>query len=156
MFDKHEPFLISEKALTFIFEPKRYEIWAGGVLIKEGNINGRIECSPLSFEVACCKFETFNLPSELNLTDALIFDITFTGKDRIYMATVPEVTNIGNYNSFVAFKQMIPLNFPIITRYIKEFEEDEPYVCSIYTIDNKYVKLAFSFGNNPRLLELYA
>lgn len=156
MNDTYKPYQLFEKSLAFEFEPTRFEIWSQGKLINEGKISGKICCSPLFTDDGCSKFETYNFPSYIGLTDKFLLDLTFTGNDRIYITTVPRITNINDYNSFISFKTFVPIGFPIITREVKHFEIDEPYVCSLFTVQSKIIKMSFSFGINPRLLELYS
>ncbi len=156
MYDKRESYKISEKALSFNFQPNKYEIWAGGSQIDRGNLNGKIQCIPSILSQSQSEIKVFNFPEKLNIRHTLLFDLTFTCGDRIHLATIPNETNINNYDSFRSFKSNVPLGFNIITRQKRDFEENEPYVCSVFTTNNKIVKISFSFGNQPRLLELYA
>ena len=156
MYDKREGYQIAEKSLEFTFKPSRYETWASGELIDKGSTSAKIQCIPVFFDESKSEIKTFSLSDNLNLRDTLIFDMTFTSGDRIYIATVPQETNIEDYNSFQSFKTNVPFNFPIITREKRDFDINEPYVCSVFTQNNVIVKISFSFGNRPRLLEFYS
>ncbi len=154
-FDKFKPHIILEKALSFKFNPNKFELWSKGQLISNGSIDAKIECIPVFFDPKKSEVKSYGLPTVLNIRDTLIFDLTFTSTDRIFMATVPKKTNIENYDSFKGFKENVPLDFPIITRDERTFEENEPYVCSIFLTNKIVSKISLSFGNNPRLLELF-
>ncbi len=156
MYDRRTPFQIVKKALSFKFVPNRYEIWAGGKLIDKNYLyDGMMQCIPSIFSESQSEVKFFNFPQKLNIRHTLLFDMTYTSGDRIYLATVPKETNININPAFLSFKNNVPLGFPIITREKRDFDENEPYVCSIFTIDNIIKKVSFSFANNPRLLELY-
>lgn len=155
MYDKRESFHIAQEAISFVFRTSRYEIWSGGKLIDEGRVNGHIQCMPSLFSKAQSEIKFFDLPEKLNVRHTLLFDITFTSNDRIYLATVPRQSNINHYDSFMNFKTNVPIGFPIETREKRDFDINEPYVCSVFTIDSTVKKVSFSFGNSPRLLEFY-
>jgi hypothetical protein len=152
MYDKFTPFKRIEKGINFTFNPERYEIWQNGRCI-EGNVNIQ-----LTFTQNELTKKVFVDTSEnnLNLSRDLDFDISYTSGDRIYCATVPEQTNINTKDAYISFKSNVPLGFNIITRSFKNFNENEPYVCSIFLINQKIAKVSFSFENNSRLLEFYA
>jgi hypothetical protein len=155
MYDKRTPYQVANKALTFNFSPRRYEIWSGGQLIDNGLVEGIIKCTPSFFSEVISEVKLIDFPDFINIGSTLLFDITFTSVDRIYLATVPRETNINDYNSFQSFKNNVPLGFQIITREKRDFDENEPYVCSVFTINNSIEKISFSFGNSPRLIEFY-
>ncbi len=152
MYDKFTPFQIIKTGINFTFKPERYEIWQSGRCI-ENNTNIELIVSQ---NESTNKIFVESSSNKLNLSRHLEFDICYTSGDRIYCATVPEQTNIGNKDAFISFKTNIPFGFNIITRDFKKFEENEPYVCSIFLINKKVAKVSFSFENNSRLLEFYA
>jgi|GEM_PF-330182 hypothetical protein len=155
MYDKREPFQVAKKALNFNFNPSRFEEWENGKQIRRGELHGRVQCIPSFFSEVISEVKFFDFPEELNIRHTLLFDMTFTSNDRIYLATVPKITNINAYDNFQIFKANVPFGFQIETREKGNFDENEPYVCSIFTTDGKIVKVSFSFGNRPRLIELY-
>lgn len=155
MYDKREPYQIAQKALSFNFSPNRYEVWSAGKMIAKNDISLRIQCIPSVLSEAQSEVKFYGLPDRLNIRDTLLFDITFTSNDRIYLATVPQETNIASYESFQSFKLNVPNGFQIETRKKRDFEINEPYVCSVFTVNNQIRKLSFSFGNEPRLIEFY-
>lgn len=155
MFDKREPFQIITKGLNFAFKPRNYEIWSGGKKTKNGIFRGLIECSQDNSKSEGILIKISEQFRELQICETIKFDLCYTSSDRIYLATVPKYSNISEYVSFKSFVSNVPEGFPIITRVDKEFEINEPYVCSVYTIKNNVAKISFSFGNNPRLLEIF-
>lgn len=155
-YDQLVPFQIVEEALNFRFITYRYEEWSNGKLQRKGNIMANIVCIPVFFDDKKSEITFRNIPKELNIHETLIFDLTFTGKDRIFLATIPQKTNIESYNTFGVFKSSVPLGFPIITREEREFDENEPFACSIFLQNDEISKISFSFGNNPRLIEFYS
>lgn len=152
MYDKFTPFLNILEGFNYNFSPERYELWKDGKCI---------ECSTnLIFKISQDKISNKIFVStsknSLNLKENLEFDICYTSGDRVYCATVPKITNINKSSAFIAFKTHVPLGFKIITRFYKNFSESEPYVCSVYFINEVVVKISFSFENDARLLEFYA
>lgn len=155
MYDKYKGFLIVQ-GLSFHFQARRYEVWQGGSLIANGNCNTRIEGTAKESTSQVVQTKLYEIPLSVSISQDIMFGISYTSSDRIYLATVPSKTNINNYPSFMTFKMSVPLGFNIITIEEKFFSVDEPYACSIFTINGVIDKITFSFGNNPRLLEFYA
>jgi len=155
MYDIREPYKITRKALSFCFNPNRYEIWKDNILVDKGIVNGVVECKPSLTSKAKSEVTFFNFPKSLKIKKKLLLDMTFTCGDRIYLVTIPRNNNINDFEEFQIFKSNLPSDFPIETRESGFFTENEPYECSIFTINNKITKISFLFGNNPRLISLY-
>ena len=153
MYDKRTPFQVIEKGLNFNYNPSKFEVWSGGQLTDSGQFSGLIKCEQKGLESKNIVVTILDSLDEIEIDHILDFDLSYTSGDRIYLATVPKRSNISNYTSFQSFVSNVPWGFNIITREEKEFKENEPYVCSVFTINNNVVKVSFSFGNNPRLLE---
>ena len=141
--------------MEFAFQSHRFEVWSNGTLVSQRNVHNNLKCQPSVFMPGKCTVSVDGLPASLNMKSSIMFDIVFTSTDRVYLATVPERSNINNYDSFLAFKRNVPNGFPIVTRSSYDFDETQPYVCSVYTKNSMVVKVSFSFGNNPRLIEFY-
>ena len=153
MYDKRTPFQVIEKGLNFNYKPSKFEVWSGGKLIDSGQFSGLIKCEQKGLKSRNIVVSILKSVEEIEIDHILDFDLSYTSGDRIYLATVPKRSNISDYPSFQSFVSNVPLGFNIITRQEKEFRENEPYVCSIFTMNNNVVKVSFSFGINPRLLE---
>ena len=151
MYDQFEPFKKISQGLNFQFMPERYEIWQ----------NGRCFEDKISIVFNIKQDEEGKVHVQisengLNIKSVVIFDMAYTSGNRIYCATVPIDTNINNSDAFLSFKRNVPLGFNITTRKSKFFDENEPYVFSVFLMQNKLVKVSFSFENNPRIVEFYA
>ena len=91
--------------------------------------------------------------NRLNIKETLDFDIAYTSIDRILCSIIPMESNIYNSVAFRSFVANSPVGY---TRNYKLIDENEPFACSIFLINNCVAKMSFSFENNPRLIELYA
>jgi hypothetical protein len=80
-----------------------------------------------------------------------VFDVAFTGTDRIITATIPAKCNIDDNDSFFAFK-----SFALkITRSEKTFADNEPFAASIFCVESKPSKIAFTLAALNRIIEFY-
>ncbi|MHB1107670.1 MAG: hypothetical protein ACYCZ2_15040 [Lutibacter sp.] len=136
----------------FNFQAKRFEVWENQEKIDFGNTDNF-----LSFEK---KLELKNEIGILRNTDTslqkyiskkLEFDKIFTAVDRVLLLLLPEIGGNKNCLSFIA--QTYCHDY---TRYIKDFEENEPFACCLFFQDSEIKKITFDFCNPDRLLELYA
>ena len=135
--------------LNFSFIPERYELW------KKNGQHYESSTSIILDVEQDTKGKVFVDISEnrLNIKETLDFDIAYTSIDRILCPIIPRESNIYNSAAFCSFKANSPIGY---TREYKYFEEDEPFACSIFLINNCVAKMSFSFENNPRLIEFYA
>lgn len=152
MYDKYTPFIKNTNFPTIVFKPERYELWQASSCHK-AMVDIAIE---IHTDNTTGKFIVNISSNNLEINSHLEFDICYTSQDRIYFATVPLQTNINNSDAFNSFKMNVPHGFNIITREFKDFNTDEPYVMSLFTINNYLAKISFSFENKVRLLEFYA
>jgi hypothetical protein len=157
MFDSFTPFQLI-KLPDFSFNPSRFEIWSSGKLHLQGNTKCKISMLMKDPNVSDISKISVVI-NDNNFSDEILsnfsFDISYTGKDRILLATVSNSSNIDNYNSYMGLKSFIPNGFPLITRDSKDFILNEPFVCSLFLINQKLSKLTFSIGINPKLIEFY-
>jgi len=151
MYDQFEPYVSIRQGLDFDFQPERYEIWQKGQCIEHKTEIAFTVKQNEKGQVLVSVSE-----NDLNIKTNILFDMAYTSGDRIYCATVPSETNINNSDAFISFKANVPLGFKIITREFKFFDTNEPYVFSIFLMQNHIAKVSFSFENNPRLVEFYA
>jgi len=153
MFDKHSGRQVINFG-DFSFNSKRFEVWQGGQMINSGDLKTTINFETLSQRpsIACIRVSLSTLLLETILAHSFYFDISFTSNDRIFAAIVPDKSNCENYNSYAAFKSTA-LG---ITRPSKTFEFNEPYVCSIFTINNIPNKITFGLPIAQSLIEFYS
>jgi len=150
MFDKFEPFKVVQK-YNFTFQPTRFEMWIGGKMVANGEINSTIFAKIVTVD-GDEKMEISFDDSKLNneLSNKTIFDRFVTATDRLQLITVPNETNSENIG-IMMFKMTIGA-----TRQNKNFNRNEPYCCNLFYQQGKIVKITFSYSNPEKLLEFYS
>jgi hypothetical protein len=84
------------------------------------------------------------------IKERFYLDVAYALEDRILVCTIPENCNIKNYNTFDSFVNFAPFK----TREFYEFENNEPYCCSLFFDDNnELIKVSYSNGINRNLIE---
>lgn len=144
MYDTFEPFE-RIKPFEFNFLAKSYKIWKEGNLVKEGNNDYSINFFPKLFENDKVSV-VLNTPiSEMN--SIIDFDTFITSTDRLQMLIIPSETNVENpgINIFRNFLGATRPNF--------SFDGKTPYCCNLFLINNKIVKVTFSFSTPLILIE---
>lgn len=144
MYDTFEPFE-KIKPFEFNFTTKSYKIWVNGQVIKERNIFNNILFSPnfVDNNKIVVKFE-----NEIDsIHKKLNFDSFITSNDRLQMLIIPAETNNNNPGIDI-FR-----NFLGPTRNQFDFDNKTPYCCNLFLIQNKIVKITFSFSNPLMLIE---
>lgn len=150
MFDTYEP-LLKVPMKSFVFIPKRYEIWINGKMEKSG-----ISTNPIiaTKTIQNSKDKTEVIISDLSLHKELaysnVFDDFITINDRMQLIIVPAKPNV----SCMYISTMLDLLGP--TREFKSFNNNEPYCCSLFTINGKIAKITFSFCSPEKLIEFYS
>lgn len=153
MFDKYSGVQLLNFG-NFAFESKRFEVWSGGKQIHGTTLFTTIKFQTVGTKIPslnAIKVELSTLVPETIISRSMNFDISYTGTDRILVATVAANTNCENYESYKLFRN----NAPSITRQKKYFEPNEPYVCSIFSIDNIPNKVTFGIPIFQSLVEFY-
>lgn len=150
MFDNFEPFREVQKQ-KFLFFAKRYEIWVGGNLIKSGFSDESIKCEVENIndsEKMVVSYHNNSLQSEISEKNE--FDWFITGKDRLQLVTIPEITNSENMG-IMSFQMVLGSS-----RKQKNFKSNEPYCCNLFLKDGTIAKISFSFSNPEKLIEFYS
>jgi hypothetical protein len=140
-----------------LFYSKKFEIWSNGKQIEE-------VCEDLELWVEQIRPESKNQGLQITIRkrdrtkgeihkyikERFYLDVAYAINDRILVCTIPEKSNIKNYNSFETF-----INFaPFYTCEYYEFDNNEPYCCSLFFNDNnELIKVSYSNGINKNLIE---
>ncbi|MBK6484071.1 MAG: hypothetical protein IPG01_13300 [Chitinophagaceae bacterium] len=149
MYDSFPPFkqLVPEK---FRYQSNYYEIWKEGKLIASGP--GKIDIYCTVTRYGFMKLEvnqhSFNEPI---LASPVYFDIFFTLKDRMLLATIPANNTINDCIGLTTIRQEIGT-----TRESKHFKKNEPYCCSLFLKSMTIAKLTFTVNQPEKLIEFYS
>lgn len=154
MYDKYSGIQIINLG-EYTFESSRYEVWTGGQMVKSASIPTSISLKTIggkipSLNVIEISLSTF-LPESL-IAHKMSFDISYTGTDRILVTIVAANTNCEDYDSYKLFRNLSPT----ITRQEKLFKINEPYACSIFSINNIPDKITFAVPLSKLLIEFYS
>ena len=148
MFDQFKPFeLVNLGDKNFL--PSRFEIWNNGVKVKEG----KTECMVMIFSdmISYKNFVTIeNNDIKENLIPEFSFDTCYTLQDRILISTLPTVNNLEDNEVFYGLWVTTQH-----TRAEKKFETNEPYLGSLYYLNDELNKVTFHIGSPQNLIEFY-
>ncbi len=135
----------------FSFKGSNYEMWEAGRKIRSGVFNVSIHCicnggvyNRTSIDVIISD----NPLSEL-LSSKMRFDRAICLGERIMFYSTPATTNVQN-TTLALLSNIIGY-----TREQKNYEDNEPVVASIFTINQSVVKMSFSLANPDRLIEIF-
>ena len=135
----------------FSFKGNNYEMWDAGRKIRSGLTDTNIHC--------ICNGGVYNRTSiDVKLTgnplpeilmSIIRFDRAICLPDRIMFYTTAENTNVQNTTLALLSSNVG------YTRESKIYEENEPVVASVFTINQSVVKLSFSLANPERIVEFF-
>jgi len=148
MFDNHEPFKELE-AFDFRFNPRNFEIYFNGQLQKKGStelILGGKKNENDGLEKISIFIGDISNSLDSQIKTSFSFDKVVTSTDRIVLFKIPE---FKSHNQMGMLATMFG-----ITRESYNFEQNEPYTCSVFTQNGNITKLSFNLYNN-KLIELY-
>ena len=135
----------------FSFRGSNYEMWEAGRKMRSGVSNTSIRCicnggvrNRTSIDV---KISGNPLP-ELLMSN-LRFDRAICLGERIMFYSTPESTNVQN-TTLAMLSSIVGY-----TQGSKNFENNEPVVASVFTINRSVVKISFSLANPERLVEFF-
>lgn len=135
----------------FSFIGSNYEMWEAGRKIRSGVSNTSIRCicnggvrNRTSIDV-----NIFGNPIPELLMSNLRFDRAICLPDRIMFYSTPMSTNVQNTTL-----ALLASNIGY-TRESKSYEDNEPVVASVFTINKSVVKISFSLANPDRLIEIF-
>ncbi len=150
MYKQFEPFNELPKQ-NFLFYATRFEIWQNNKMINSGNTFTTIEAVVKEVDnISKVEVSINNDKMYSEIASTNIFDKFVTGRDRLQLITIPNKTNTDNM-AIELLKMTIGA-----TRDFKNFNNDEPYCCNLFIIENDIVKLTFSFACPDKLIEFYA
>lgn len=135
----------------FSFRGSKYEMWEAGRIISssEKNFDIHFKCNGGVYNRTNIDVNIVGNPIPDLLMSKQSFDRAICLGDRILFYISPRDTNAKNttlamLSSFIGF-----------TRESKYYEDNEPVVASVYTINHSVVKISFSLANPDRLIEIY-
>jgi len=139
-----------------LFQPSRFEIWRNGQKIEAGKMSNP---KPMTL-----KLED-NSQGLLGITQIKVthlepilydflryenwFDMYKPQGNRMILITVPSETN-ATCIGMLTMQQRWPHS-----RYSYQFKENEPFACSLFTVQGQLAKVTFSLDNPETLVELY-
>jgi len=136
---------------------KKFEVWSNGQKIDEVFEDlqlwvEQIQTESLDHGLQITVRKRDRTQGEIHkyIKERFYLDVAYATNDRILVCTIPENSNIRNYNSFDAFVNFAPFK----TREYYEFDSNEPYCCSLFFGDNnKLIKVSYSNGISRNLIE---
>ena len=135
----------------FSFMGSKYEMWEAGRIVRSGVSNANILCicnggvhNRTSIDV---KISGNPIPEVL--ISNLRFDRAICLPDRVMFYSTPAKTNVQN-TTLAMLSSIVGY-----TCDSKFYEDNEPVVASVYTINQNVVKMSFSLANPDRLIEIF-
>lgn len=135
----------------FSFKGSNYEMWEAGRKIHSGVFNVIIHC--------ICNGGVYNRTSiDVNISGNLLpeilsskmrFDRAICLGERIMFYSTPVTTNVQNTTLAMLS------NIVGYTQQQKYYENNEPVVASVFTINQSVVKMSFSLASPDRRIEVF-
>jgi|TARA_B110000967_G_scaffold185858_1_gene206491 hypothetical protein len=153
-YDKFEPF--NRVAFQdFNFVSNRYEVWQSGNKVRESiasiTIRGEVKITSDGEERAVISIDEIeSLKNEITAS-VKQFDVFLTANDRLQLWIIPFS---GNGDRVTAIDLMKTMTIGA-TREHYDFGTNEPYVCSIFLVNQKIAKVTFSFVDPDKLIEFF-
>ena len=133
----------------FSFRANGYNVWEGGRLIRTGKapINVFYKCNGGVHNRTSIDIRIQGNPVPDIMMSNIRYDRGICLPDRIMFYSTAEISNIKHQtliylSSFVGY-----------TRSFKTYEDNEPVVASVFTINKSVVQVSFSLANPDRLIE---
>lgn len=135
----------------FSFRANRYEMWEAGRMIRSGSVQltALFKCNGGISNRTSIDINLSGNPLPQILMSHIRYDRAICLPDRIMFYTTAENTNVQN-TTLVLLASNVGY-----TRENKFYEEAEPVVASVFTINKSVVKISFSLANPDRLIEFY-
>ena len=150
-YDWFEPFLIVPWN-EFAFNPKRYEVWEKGSMIKSGITNGLISGSLTDSFVETKMEVTVVVDPELRkyIFPSFVFDVLFSQKDRLQLASIPPERSFDS-NGIKSLREEVTG----VTTPNSPMTDIQPYCSGLFFRDKKLAQISFSFNSPTRLIEFH-
>lgn len=135
----------------FSFRGSNYEMWEAGRKIRSGLTNTYISCicNGGVYNRTSIDVELTGNPMPEILMSSIRFDRAICLPDRIMFYSTAVETNVQNTTLALLSSNVG------YTRESKFYDEKEPVVVSVFTIDQRIVKMSFSLPNPDRLIEFF-
>lgn len=154
MYDKYSERQIIDFG-EYTFESNRYEIWKDGQIIKSASIPTSISMKTIGNKIPspnAIKISLSTVLQESLIAHRMYFDVSYTNGDRVLLAIIASNSNCSTYDSYTTFVAYAP----VITRQQKDFNHNEAFACSIFSIDNVPDKISFSLPVSELLIAFYS
>lgn len=139
--------------IDFKFKSFRFEVWAKSKMVDSGFTDNIItlEKSILANnEIGLMKNTDFKI--EKYVSHQIDFDLFLPINDRLTLFSISEVgSGTSECDTFSMIKQIYGS-----TRYIKNYDSNIPFACSLYLQNSIIKKITFSTCNPSRLIEFYS
>lgn len=135
----------------FSFRGNHYEMWEAGRKIRSGisSFNIHCICNGGVYNRTSIDVNILGNPFPETLMSNLRYDRAICLPDRIMFYTTPKITNIQNTTLALLASNVG------YTSEKKFYEDNEPVVASVFTINQSIVKVTFSLANPDRLIEFF-
>ena len=135
----------------FSFRSHRYEMWEAGRMVRSGEaqLNAFFKCNGGVYNRTSIDINLSGNPMPMTLMSDIRFDRAICLPDRIMFYTTAKKTNVQNTTLTLLSSNVG------YTRESKLYEENEPVVASVFTINQNVVKVSFSLANPDRLIEFF-
>lgn len=135
----------------FSFKGSKYKMWEAGYMMRSGVFNANIHCICNGGVRNRTRIDvniSGNPLPELLMSN-LRFDRAICLPDRIMFYSTPAETNVQN-TTLAMLSSVVGY-----TCDNKFYENNEPVVVSVYTINHAVVKMSFSLADPDRLIEIF-
>ena len=139
---------------NFNYQSTRFEVWSGGKMIDTESLDTVVKLKTISNSNPSensIEIEIISSSIMKHLPFKFSFDTAYSNGNRILLGIMAEKTNYDNYDSYSVFKSIAPF----ITRSEKKFDLNEPFACSLFTIQGQIAKITFTTAGTKSLVEFY-
>lgn len=148
-YDKHGTPYMELNKLEFEWNSSYYEVWQNNSTVDKQHSSIKFIGVPtLSTDIQKIKVSATDAAIFKHLNKEFEFDVYFTLEDRLVFMTLPLESN-GNK---IIQTHLLSMS---ATRSAKNFHENEPYACSIFTINGMLAKMSLSFCNPLKAIDFY-
>lgn len=134
------------------FQSVRYEVWMNATLVDSGSTTSLLLFLPTTInEKTVMRVMMPDSRLSSHLIQSFDFDYFFTQGNRLMMLTLPANQSNKDCIGLTSMRSTIKPS-----RQHKIFDSNEPYCCSLFLIEGKINKIAFSLNSPEKLIEFYS
>ena len=135
----------------FSFRAHRFEIWEAGRMVRSGetHLNAFYKCNGGVYNRTSIDINLSENPMPETLLSDIRYDRAICLPDRIMFYSTAANTNV-QHSTLALLASNVGY-----TRESKFYEDNEPIVASVFTINQSIVKVTFSLANPDRLIEFF-